>query len=294
VSEFQFSAWSRRGCTWLPFRDARTMREPRLAAPAAFLLLFVSVAILAPALTPHDPNAQDLPNRFRPPAWLPGGVGEYLLGTDQLGRDLLSRLIMGSRVSLLVGFTTVSVGLVLGTIIGITAGYFEGMFDRLIMRLADIQLSFPYILLTLAIAAVFGAGLLTIILVLGVASWPAYARITRGATLSVKQREFVQAAIALGSPDMRLLVRHILPNIAGSLVILATLQVSQMMLSEAALSFLGVGVPISTPTWGGMLNEGQKYIFHAWWPTVFPGLVLTAVVVAFNFLGDVLGERLGT
>jgi peptide/nickel transport system permease protein len=251
------------------------------------------MAVFAPWLMPYDPNAQNLLDRLRPPAWLPGGIAGHVLGTDQLGRDLLSRLIMGSRVSLLVGFTTVMVGLVLGTSIGITAGYFEGTFDRLVMRLADIQLSFPYILLTLAIAAVFGAGLVTIILVLGVASWPAYARITRGATLSVKQREFVQAAVAVGNSDSRLMCRHILPNIAGSLVILATLQVSQMMLSEAALSFLGVGVPITTPTWGGMLNEGQKYIFYAWWPTVFPGMVLTIVVVAFNFLGDVLGERLG-
>jgi peptide/nickel transport system permease protein len=216
-----------------------------------------------------------------------------VLGTDQLGRDLLSRIIAGARISMLVGFATVIVGLTLGTIIGIVAGYFEGVFDRLVMRLADIQLSFPYILLTLAIAAVFGAGLLTIILVLGIASWPAYARMTRGATLSIKQREFVQAALAVGNADGRLLWRHILPNISGSLVLLATLQVSQMMLAEAALSFLGVGVPVTTPTWGGMLNEGQQYIFAAWWPTVFPGLALTAVVVAFNFLGDALSEALG-
>jgi len=162
------------------------------------------------------------------------------------------------------------------------------------MRVADIQLSFPYILLTLGIAAVLGAGLLTVILVLGLASWPVYARMTRGATLAIKKLDFVQAAIAVGNPEVRLLLRHILPNIAGSLVILATLQVSQMMLAEAALSFLGVGVPISTPTWGGMLNEGQQYIFAAWWPTVFPGIALTTVVVAFNLIGDALGENLGS
>lgn len=269
------------------------MREARIIIPVTFLALLLLVATLAPWIVPHDPNAQDLLERLRPPAWQRGGTREHVLGTDQLGRDLLSRIIAGARISMLVGITTVIVGLTLGTIIGIVAGYFEGVFDRLIMRLADIQLSFPYILLTLAIAAVFGTGLLTVILVLGIASWPAYARMTRGATLSVKQREFVQAAVAVGNADARLLWRHILPNISGSLVLLATLQVSQMMLAEAALSFLGVGVPVTTPTWGGMLNEGQQYIFAAWWPTVLPGLALTAVVVAFNFLGDALGEDLG-
>jgi peptide/nickel transport system permease protein len=270
------------------------VKNPRLILPAAYILGAILVAILAPWAVPHDPNAQDLTRRLQPPAWVLGGTWAHVLGTDQLGRDLLSRIIMGARISLLVGFMTVGVGLTLGTAVGIVAGYFEGSFDRLIMRVADIQLSFPYILLTLGIAAVLGAGLLTVILVLGLASWPVYARMTRGATLAIKKLDFVQAAIAVGNPEVRLLLRHILPNIAGSLVILATLQVSQMMLAEAALSFLGVGVPISTPTWGGMLNEGQQYIFAAWWPTVFPGIALTTVVVAFNLIGDALGENLGS
>jgi peptide/nickel transport system permease protein len=268
-------------------------RDPRLSISAAYLLIVVLAAIFAPTVSPFDPNQQSLLLRLRPPAWLDGGDWNHPLGTDQLGRDLLSRIITGARVSLLVGFATVIVGTLLGGIMGVLSGYFEGAFDVVIMRLADIQLSFPYILLTLAVIAVLGPGLLTVIAVLGIASWPAYARIARGATMSVRRREFVAAAVSLGNTTSGILTRHITPNISGSLVILATLQISQMMMAEAALSFLGAGVPITTPTWGGMLNEGQQYIFGAWWLTVFPGLALTSVVIAFNFLGDGLGDLLG-
>jgi peptide/nickel transport system permease protein len=269
------------------------LRDPRLSVSAAYLLLVVLTAVFAPWVVPFDPNQQSLALRLRSPAWLAGGEWQHLLGTDQLGRDLLSRIIVGARVSLLVGFATVVVGTVLGGVVGVLSGYLEGAFDRVIMRLADIQLSFPYILLTLAVIAVLGPGLLTVIVVLGIASWPAYARIARGATMSVRRREFVVAAVSLGNGTPGILVRHVTPNIAGSLVILATLQISQMMMAEAALSFLGAGVPITTPTWGGMLNEGQQYIFGAWWLTIFPGLALTSVVIAFNFVGDGLGDLLG-
>jgi peptide/nickel transport system permease protein len=268
-------------------------RDPRVSISAIFLGLVVLIAIFAPWVAPHDPNAQSLALRLRPPAWLDGGSWQYPFGTDQLGRDLLSRVIVGARVSLLVGFSTVIVGSVLGGLLGLVAGYSEGAFDHTVMRLADIQLSFPYILLTLAVIAVLGPGLLTVIGVLGIASWPAYARMARGSTLSVKRRDFIVAAEALGGSVPHLLRKHVTPNIAGPLVILATLQISQMMMAEAALSFLGVGVPITTPTWGGMLNEGQRYIFNAWWLTVFPGLALSSVVIAFNFLGDGLGDLLG-
>lgn len=268
-------------------------RDPRVGVSATYLILVILVALFAPLVAPHDPNAQSLTLRLQPPAWMEGGAWIYPLGTDQLGRDLLSRIIIGSRVSLLVGFATVIVGTLVGGTVGILSGYFGGAFDSVIMRLADIQLSFPYILLTLVVIAVLGPGLFTVIAVLGIASWPAYARMARGATMSVRRRDFVVSAVALGNMTPGILMRHITPNIAGALVILATLQVSQMMMAEAALSFLGVGVPITTPTWGGMLNEGQQYIFGAWWPTVFPGLALTSVVIAFNFLGDSLGDLLG-
>jgi peptide/nickel transport system permease protein len=267
--------------------------DPRLAVAAGYLAVVILAALLGPAVAPHDPNVQSLALRLRPPAWLDRGLWSHPLGTDQLGRDLLSRIIIGARVSLLVGFATVVVGTLLGGLVGVVSGYFEGVFDGVIMRLADIQLSFPYILLTLAIIAVLGPGLVTVIAVLGVASWPAYARIARSATLSVRRREYVAAAVSLGNTTPGILWRHVTPNIAGSLVILATLQISQMMMTEAALSFLGAGVPITTPTWGGMLNEGQQYIFGSWWLTVFPGLALTSVVIAFNFLGDGLGDLLG-
>ncbi|MBA3891886.1 MAG: ABC transporter permease [Gemmatimonadaceae bacterium] len=269
------------------------MRDPRVTYSAGFLVLITLAAIFAPWIVPQDPNLQSLAMRLRPPAWIDGGTWTHPLGTDQLGRDLLSRVIMGARVSLLVGLTTVVVGASIGATVGLLAGYFGGNFERVVMRLADIQLSFPYILLTLAVIAVFGPGLLNVILVLGVASWPAYARIARGSALSVKQRDYVASAIALGGSSARVIGRHVAPNIANALVILATLQISQMMMAEAALSFLGAGVPITTPTWGGMLNEGQRYIFGAWWLTVMPGVALTTVVIAFNFLGDGLSDLLG-
>lgn len=268
-------------------------RDPRLGISATFLAIVILVAIFAPLVAPYDPNAQSLASRLRPPAWMDRGSWVHPLGTDQLGRDLFSRVIIGSQVSLIVGFATVLVGTIVGGTVGILSGYFEGAFDKTIMRLADIQLSFPYILLTLAVIAVIGPGLLTVIGVLGIASWPAYARMARGATMSVRRRDYITSAVALGNATPGILLRHVTPNIAGSLVILATLQISQMMMAEAALSFLGVGVPITTPTWGGMLNEGQRYIFGAWWLTVFPGLALTSVVIAFNFLGDGLGDLLG-
>lgn len=268
-------------------------RDPRLGISATFLAIVILVAIFAPLVAPYDPNAQSLASRLRPPAWMDRGSWVHPLGTDQLGRDLFSRVIIGSQVSLIVGFATVLVGTIVGGTVGILSGYFEGAFDKTVMRLADIQLSFPYILLTLAVIAVIGPGLLTVIGVLGIASWPAYARMARGATMSVRRRDYITSAVALGNATPGILLRHVTPNIAGSLVILATLQISQMMMAEAALSFLGVGVPITTPTWGGMLNEGQRYIFGAWWLTVFPGLALTSVVIAFNFLGDGLGDLLG-
>lgn len=283
-----------RGARDVALAAARTVRrDPRLVGSVTLLGLVLLGAVAAPIIVPHDPNAQDLALRMKPPGWVDGGTWTHPLGTDQLGRDLLSRVIMGSRVSLLVGMTTVLVGLLAGAAIGTVAGYVGGATDRVVMRLADIQLSFPYILLTLAIMAVFGPSLLNVVLVLGLASWPAYARIARGNTLSIKRREFVTSALSLGASAPRILGRHVAPNIANALVILATLQISQMMMAEAALSFLGAGVPITTPTWGGMLNEGQRYIFNAWWLTAFPGLALTSVVVAFNFLGDALGDRLG-
>jgi peptide/nickel transport system permease protein len=187
----------------------------------------------------------------------------------------------------------VTVGASVGATLGLLAGYFGGALERVVMRLADIQLSFPYLLLTLAVIAVLGPGLLTVIFVLGVASWPAYARMARGTTMSVKRRDYIVSAVALGNSNARIVARHVAPNIANSLVILATLQISQMMMAEAALSFLGAGVPITTPTWAGMMNEGQRYIFGAWWLTVFPGMALTSVVIAFNFLGDGLSDLLG-
>lgn len=255
-----------------------------------FLALVTLAAVFAPQVAPHDPNLQSLSLRLKGPFWADNGALSYPLGTDQLGRDLLSRIIMGARVSLLVGLSTVVVGVIIGGIIGLLAGYFEGWFDAIMMRLADIQLAFPYILLTLAVLAVLGPGLNIVIFVLGIASWPSYARIIRGAVLSVKQREFVTSARALGASTGRIIFRHVLPNVLAPLIVVATLQISQMMMAEAALSFLGAGVPITTPTWGGMLNEGQRYIFNAWWLTIFPGVALTLVVIAFNYVGDALDD----
>ena len=254
------------------------------------VLLNIVVAILAPLLAPHDPLDQDITRRLQPPAWLAGGSVEYLLGTDQLGRDVLTRIIHGSRISLLIGFLSVAVSLPIGVGLGLLGGYFRGRLDDAVMRLADVQLAFPFILLAITIAGVLGPSPRNVILILAVGGWVAYARVTRGQVLGLREKEFVEAARALGMRHGRILVAHILPNILTPIIVLATFAVAQMILLESSLSFLGLGVQPPTPSWGGMLNDGRAYITIAWWLTTFPGATIMLTVLGINFMGDWLRD----
>ena len=254
------------------------------------VLLNIVVAILAPLLAPHDPLDQDITRRLQPPAWLAGGSVESLLGTDQLGRDVLTRIIYGSRISLLIGLLSVAVSLPIGVGLGLLGGYFRGRLADAVMRLADVQLAFPFILLAITIAGVLGPSPRNVILILAVGGWVAYARVTRGQVLGLREKEFVEAARALGMRHGRILVAHILPNILTPIIVLATFAVAQMILLESSLSVLGLGVQPPTPSWGGMLNDGRAYITIAWWLTTFPGATIMLTVLGINFMGDWLRD----
>ena len=251
----------------------------------------VLVAFLAPWLAPHDYTAQKLSAALRPPFWMAGGNLDYPLGTDHLGRDMLSRLMFGARTSLLVGLGAVGISGAIGIALGLVAGFVGGVVDEVVMRIADIQLAFPPILLAVAILAVTGGNLLNVILVLGVITWVQYARVVRGSVLSIREREFVIAARVVGATDLRIVLRHILPNVLPPVLVIATVNVSAMILAEAALSFLGIGVKPPTPAWGSMLNEGREVFRTAWWNAVFPGLAITLTVLGINLMGDHLVAR---
>jgi peptide/nickel transport system permease protein len=256
------------------------------------VLLNVVVALSAPVLAPHDPLDQDVARRLLPPVWLAGGGHEYLLGTDQLGRDILSRIIYGSRISLLIGLLSVVLSLPIGVGLGLLAGYFTGRLDDITMRIADVQLAFPFILLAITIAGVLGPSPRNVILILAVGGWVVYARLARGQALSLREKEFIEAARSLGGGSMRILLRHMLPNVVSPIIVVGTFGVAQMILLESSLSFLGLGVQPPTPSWGGMLNDGRPYITVAWWLTTFPGAAIMLTVLGINFVGDWLRDLL--
>jgi peptide/nickel transport system permease protein len=249
-------------------------------------------AAFAPWLTPFDPLEQDINQRLKEPGWQTAEGRVHALGTDHLGRDILARVIFGSRIALVVGLSAVLISGVLGMAIGLVSGYFGGKVDDFFMRLADIQLAFPFILLAIAVIGVLGPSLRNIIIVIGVSSWVVYARVVRGEVLSIREREFVQAAIALGSRDGRVLVRHVLPNAFTPWLVVATLDMARVIVIESALSFLGLGVQPPTPTWGGMLADGRVYLSTAWWLATFPGLAILVTVLGINLLGDGLRDTL--
>jgi len=256
------------------------------------VVVVLLAALFASWLTPFDPLEQDINQRLKEPGWQTAAGRIHVLGTDHLGRDILARVIFGSRIALVVGVSAVLISGVLGMAIGLVAGYFGGTVDDFFMRLADIQLAFPFILLAIAVIGVLGPNLRNIIIVIGVSSWVVYARVVRGEVLSIREREFVQAAIALGSRDGRVLVRHVLPNAFTPWLVVATLDMARVIVIESALSFLGLGVQPPTPTWGGMLADGRVYLSTAWWLATFPGLAILVTVLGINLLGDGLRDTL--
>jgi peptide/nickel transport system permease protein len=257
-----------------------------------FLVFIALVAIFAPVLAPLDPSRVNVMVTLKPPMWVEGGDAKFLLGTDSLGRDVLSQLIFGSRVSLMVGLTVVAIGGALGTILGLLAGYYGGLLDDVIMRVADIQLAFPFILLAITFLAALGPGLNNLILVLAIGSWMNYARVMRSQVLSLREKEFIEASRALGIRDLRILFAHLLPNAVTPIIVIASFSVASTIISEASLSFLGLGVKPSTPTWGAMLANGREYITDAWWLVVVPGVTIMLTVLSINILGDWLRDRL--
>jgi len=259
---------------------------------AAVLLLIIATAVFAPLIAPYDPLAVDIRHRLSPPAWMEHGTSEHLLGTDQVGRDLLARMIYGGRVSLVVAVASVLISATIGVLLGLGAGYFGGNTDWVIMTVINVMLTFPFVLLALAVIAVLGPSLVNMIFVLGVAGWPIYARVVRAETLAIREREFVLAGRALGMGHGRLVFRQILPNLVSTIVVIATLQVAQVIILESFLSFLGLGVQPPTPAWGNMLGEGRLYMLNSWWIATFPGLAIFLTTLVINLMGNALRDWL--
>jgi peptide/nickel transport system permease protein len=276
---------------WLDLGHRLVRRRTALFG-AIVVAAVIATALAAPWLSPFDPIAQDIGNRLKAPGWRDAAGGLHPLGTDHLGRDLLARVIFGAQPALLVASAAVLISGVLGMVAGLVGGYFGGRVDDVLMRLADVQLAFPFILLAIAVIGVLGPSLLTIIAVIGVSSWVVYARVVRGAVLTLREREFVQAARALGGGDGRIVVRHILPNAFAPWLVVATLDMARVIVIESALSFLGLGVQPPAATWGGMLADGRVYITTAWWLATFPGLAILVTVLGINLLGDGLRDTL--
>jgi peptide/nickel transport system permease protein len=261
--------------------------------PVSILGLLIFVAVFANVLAPHDPEVGSLGERFRPPAWQQGGSEKFLLGSDHLGRDVFSRLIFGARVSIVVGFTAVLVAGVLGTGLGILSGYLGGWVDQVIMRLTDAWLALPALTFAIFLAAVVGPSEMNIVIILGSVYWTRYARVIRGEVLSLKERDFVRLAIVAGCSKRTIMKRHILPNVLNSAIVLGTLMLGVVVVTEAALSFLGVGVPPPKPAWGLMLADGKKGMMAGyWWLTVLPGCCIMFMVLSANLLGDWLRVKL--
>ncbi len=264
---------------------ATIARDKKAVAGALILALFIVASLAAPLLAPYDPNAMDY-EMIEAPTWV------HPLGTDDLGRDLLSRLIYGAQISLFVGFATVALSLVFGIGLGLAAGYYGGFIDTIIMRYIDLQWAFPNFIIAVYLVAVFGTGLLNVIAAISLAFIDDFARIARGMVLTIKQEQYVDAARTIGTSDFRIMWRHILPNATAPLIVQATVSISYAILAEAGLSFLGLGVEASTPTWGLMLAEGRSFISRAWWVGLFPGFAIMLTVLSINFLGDALRDYL--
>lgn len=261
--------------------------------PTLILLVIAFVAVFANQLAPHNPEIGSLTARFKPPFWQSGGSVQYLLGTDQLGRDVLSRLIFGARVSMVVGIMAVVVAGVIGTALGILSGYLRGWVDQVIMRITDTWLALPALTFAIFLAAIVGPSMWNIVIILGITYWTRYARVIRGEVLSLREREFVHLAIVAGCSKWTIMLRHILPNVINSAIVLGSLMLGVVIITEATLSFLGVGVPPPQPAWGLMLSDGKQGLMVGyWWLTVFPGCCIMLMVLSANLLGDWLRVKL--
>lgn len=287
LARTQASGPTRRERLWNIFR-----RSPPAVVGLLLVALIVGVAIAAPWVAPYGPNEQHLADALTAPAWEEGGSLEYILGTDHLGRDILSRIIHGARASLLVALIAGTISALIGSVLGLMAGYYGRVIDTVIMTLVDIQLAFPLILLALAMVAALGVSFRNLIIVMGLTSWMSYARIVRASVLSLKEREFVLSAHAVGASDARVMFRHILPNIMTPVIVLFTLELPRLILVESGLSFLGLGAPQNIPTWGRMLADGRSYLSVAYWIVTYPGLALMATVLGINLFGDGLRDAL--
>ncbi|AEF84278.1 oligopeptide transport system permease protein AppC [Treponema primitia ZAS-2] len=259
---------------------------------AALVILVICIALFANIIAPADPNKQNLLNKYKPPAWYEGGSIDHLLGTDSLGRDELSRLVHGSRYTLMVAFVGTIVAGAAGVLLGSLSGYYGGIIDVAIMRIAEIQLAFPFVLLALFIAAVLGQGLGNVIFIAGLSGWVRYARVVRGEFMAIKEMEYIEAVRALGCRNMRIIYHHIMPNVISPIIVIGTLEIAKIVLMEASLSYLGVGIPIIIPTWGRMLSEAQVAIFNAPWLSALPGLFILLTVLGVNLFGDWLRDYL--
>ncbi len=268
----------------------RALRSPRAVIGGILFVALVGLAVFAPWVAPHSPSEQDLRARLKPPAWIEGSLEAHPLGTDHLGRDMLSRMVHGTRISLSVSITAVIIASVIGVMLGLVSGYLGGRFDFLMMRLVDLQLSIPVLLLAIILAAVLRPSPQTVILVLVISGWPAYARLVRSQVMSLREREFVLAAVALGTGNLRILAKHVLPNVNNVILVMATVQVAQFIIAESTLSFLGLGILPPTPSWGGMINEGRDYVWSAWWIQTLPGVLIVLCVSAIGLIGDWLRD----
>jgi peptide/nickel transport system permease protein len=263
-----------------------------LLVPSIPLALAVLAAVAAPGVAPASPTAGELAARLKPPAWSEAALAGRPLGTDLLGRDVLSRLIYGARVSLLIALAATALGAAVGSLVGLVSGYHRGRVDRVVTKLIDIQLAFPFVLLAIAVIAVAGPSIPVLVVVLAIGAWVGHARIVRGLVLSLRERDYVQAALALGAGTPRILFRHLLPEILSVIVVLATFDVGRIIILESTLSFLGLGVQPPTPSWGSDLRDAAAYVRQAWWTATFPGLAIMVVVLGLNLVGDALRDAL--
>jgi len=252
----------------------------------------IFIAIFAPVIAPHDPLEQNLILRLKPPGTVNSFGVRYVLGTDSVGRDVMSRLIYGARLSILIGVVAMIISGVIGTILGLIAGFFGNIVDTIIMRIVDMQLAIPMIIFAIMWVVFFGSGIISVTVVIGFWGWVQFARFTRGNVLTIKQKTYIEASKAIGASNISIIFKHITPNLIGSVIVLASLRVGQAVLLESTLSFIGVGIQPPTPTWGNMLAENRDYLDLAWWTAVFPGISITSFVLGVNLLGDILRDLL--